>query len=86
MIREEISEKVSRRLARECGFHIRLGEFCFWFCALSKDRDVEFALEELAASDDEVYKRGINIILEEVAADHVAQNTPDVIEPLPKEQ
>lgn len=67
MIPEHLRSKITKRITEECGVgDDTIGMFLFGFAALESDRDVEYALEELKASNNPFYKRAINIVLEEI--------------------
>jgi hypothetical protein len=69
MIPAHLRSKIAKRITEECetdGPRDDIGSFLFAFAALETDRDAEYALEELGSSGDVLYKKAINIVLDEV--------------------
>lgn len=66
MIPAELRDKISKRLTDEIGNREDVGNFVFTFAALNKNRDVDYAMEELDTSDDPIYKKAIGIVIEEI--------------------
>lgn len=64
MIPEHLQHKIATRLNDEIGVREDVGSFVFTFSALDSSRDVDYALGQLALSDDPVYKQAIHIVLE----------------------
>ena len=67
MIPQDKIPTIAARLTEEFGEAEDIGRFCFQFAALPSGHDLDYALAELQHSNNPLYKKAINIVLEEVS-------------------
>jgi hypothetical protein len=67
MIPQNKIPKIAERLTEEFGPAEDIGRFVFQFAALPSGHDVEYALDELKRSNNPLYKKAINLVLEEIS-------------------
>lgn len=66
MIPQELIPGIASRLMTEIGVRQDVGQFVYIFAAAPSGHDTDYALDELNRSTDPIYKKAINIVLEEI--------------------
>jgi len=63
MIPQHLMTPLNNRLRDEVGMRSDVGDFLFTFAALEVNRDMEYAIEKLAESSDEDFKKAVLIVI-----------------------
>lgn len=66
MIPKILKRKIPDHLFAVVGARADVGKFLVTFSSLERDRDIEYALDELNATTDETYKKAIRLILRDI--------------------